>query len=147
MPQQPIQWKHKVQYYETDQMGIVHHSNYIRWFEESRVAFLEAIGFGYKELEERGIISPVLSVSCTYKQMTRFGESVYIIPHVSGFNGVRLSVSYMVVGAEDGVLRAEGETCHCFLDEQGRPLRLKKMHPDYYEALMKCLDEDKTVLK
>ena len=147
MSQQPIQWKHKVQYYETDQMGIVHHSNYIRWFEESRVAFLEAIGFGYKELEERGIISPVLSVSCTYKQMTRFGEAVYIIPHVSAFNGVRLSVSYMVVGTEDGALRAEGETCHCFLDKQGRPLRLKKMHPDYYEALMKCLDEDKTVLK
>lgn len=145
--QQSIRWKHKVQYYETDQMGIVHHSNYIRWFEESRVAFLETIGFGYQELEKRGIISPVLSANCTYKQMTRFGETVYIIPHVSAFNGVKLFVSYTVVGAEDGVLRAEGETSHCFLDVQGRPLRLKKMHPDCYEALMSCLDENETVLK
>ena len=73
-----IRWKHKAQYYETDQMGIVHHSNYIRWFEEARTEFLNAIGFGYKKLEEQGIISPVLSVTCTFKQMTYYEDEVYI---------------------------------------------------------------------
>ena len=49
-------YKHLVQYYETDQMGIVHHSNYIRWFEEARSFLLEENGFGYKKMEESGII-------------------------------------------------------------------------------------------
>ena len=55
-------------YYETDQMGIIHHSNYIRWFEEARVALLEHLDFSYKKIEEQGIIIPVLGVSCEYKR-------------------------------------------------------------------------------
>lgn len=137
-----IKWRHKVQYYETDQMGIVHHSNYIRWFEESRVNFLEQIGFGYHELETRGIISPVLSANCLYRQMTHFGETVDILARVGAFNGVKLFVAYSVVNADDGTVRAEGETSHCFLDQKGRPLHLKKAQPDFYEALMNCIKED-----
>ena len=49
---------HKVAYYETDRMGIVHHSNYIRIMEEARLDFLSQIGFGYDEMEKQGIISP-----------------------------------------------------------------------------------------
>ena len=60
-------YEHKVQYYETDQMGIVHHSNYIRWFEEARVDVLDQIGIGYKKMEEAGVISPVLEVHAAYK--------------------------------------------------------------------------------
>ena len=52
---------HKVQYYETDQMGVVHHSNYIRWFEEARAEWMEAVGLPYAQLEAEGIASPVLS--------------------------------------------------------------------------------------
>ena len=44
-------YTHKVNYYETDKMGITHHSNYIRWMEEARIDFLESIGFGYDKLE------------------------------------------------------------------------------------------------
>ena len=57
---------HKVHYYETDKMGITHHSNYIRWMEEARVAFLDEIGWSYSKLEEVGLISPVLGVNCRY---------------------------------------------------------------------------------
>ena len=56
-------YRHRVQYYETDQMKVVHHSNYIRWFEEARTDFLEKSGFSYAWMEEQGIIIPVLSVS------------------------------------------------------------------------------------
>ena len=49
-----VHYDHKVQYYETDGMGIVHHSNYIRWFEEARVDLLEQLGFGYDRIEEAG---------------------------------------------------------------------------------------------
>ena len=66
--------EHKVQYYETDGMGIVHHSNYIRWFEEARVGLLEQLGFGYDRIEAEGFSSPVLEVTCQYKTMARFGD-------------------------------------------------------------------------
>ena len=73
-----LPYEHKVHYYETDQMGIAHHSNYIRWFEEARVDFMEQGGFSYKELESRGIISPVLEVNAKYKSMCYFGDRLCI---------------------------------------------------------------------
>ena len=69
---------HKVNYYETDKMGITHHSNYIRWMEEARIDFLEQIGLGYKKLEEDGIISPVIHVECDYKLPTTFDDKIEI---------------------------------------------------------------------
>ena len=57
-----MKYIHQAQYYETDQMGIIHHSNYIRWMEEARIAYMDELGFPYKKVEEAGIISPVLSV-------------------------------------------------------------------------------------
>ena len=65
---------HKVQYYETDQMGVVHHSNYIRWFEEARAEWMEAVGLPYARLEAEGIASPVLSVACAYRRPVRYGR-------------------------------------------------------------------------
>ena len=56
-------YEHHVKYYETDQMRIVHHSNYIRWMEEARMDLMEQMGFGYDKMEELEIVSPVLSVS------------------------------------------------------------------------------------
>ena len=56
-----------IQYYETDRMGVVHHSNYIRWMEEARVDFMNQCGLPYAKLEQRGIMMPVLSASCQYK--------------------------------------------------------------------------------
>ena len=62
---------HRVQYYETDRMGVTHHSNYIRFMEEARVAYLEQLGFPYAELERRGVISPTASPwMCAWKRST-----------------------------------------------------------------------------
>ena len=71
-------YEHRVQYYETDQMKVVHHSNYIRWFEEARIDFFEQIGLGYKECEEKGIMSPVTSVSARYKTPVKFYDTVVV---------------------------------------------------------------------
>ena len=101
---------HKVQYYETDQMAIVHHSNYIRWFEEARVDFLDKIGYGYKTMEEQGIISPVTKVNCNYKSMTRFGETVRIEAKILLFNGITLKIGYHISDLDSGEVRANGES-------------------------------------
>lgn len=125
---------HKVQYYETDAMGIVHHSNYIRWFEEARVDFLARIGMPFEQVEARGIVSPVLKVSCEYKTMARFGETVRIMVSVKGYTGAKLFLAYCVEDAAAGVVRCTGESSHGFLNGT-RPVSLRRAAPDYDEIL------------
>lgn len=77
-------YEHKVQYYETDKMNVVHHSNYIRWFEEARTDTLEKIGLGDNTLEELGLITPIISVKSKYKSMSKFGETENCFVSTSG---------------------------------------------------------------
>ena len=128
-------WKHKVQYYETDQMKVVHHSNYIRWFEAARVAFLEEIGCPYDLMEEKGIISPVLEVTCQYKEMVRFGDTVEISAWISSFNGIKFCLSYEIHNIKDGSLCTSGTSKHCFISPEGKLLSLKRENPKLYEHL------------
>lgn len=126
-------YKHKVQYYETDQMGIVHHSNYIRWFEEARTDLMEQAGFGYDRTESCGIRIPVLGVECNYLSAVRYGEAVCIIPRIEQFSGVRMTISYKVLDAATGALRTTGESRHCFVDAGFRPVSLKKAQKELYD--------------
>jgi acyl-CoA thioester hydrolase len=71
-------YERKINYYETDKMGIVHHSNYIRFFEEARCDLLDVCDLPYNLMEEKGIMSPVLGVSCRYKQHVTFGDSIEV---------------------------------------------------------------------
>lgn len=127
-------YEHRVSYYETDQMGIVHHSNYIRWFEDARVDFLEKVGFSYDKMEELGVMIVVLGASCEYKFSARFGDRVLIIPKIAEFNGFKLTVTYRVLNKADDTLLATGETKHCFTDLKLKPVRTKKDYPDIYKV-------------
>lgn len=132
-------YTHTVQYYETDKMGITHHSNYVRWMEEARVDFLEKKGWPFARLEEEGIISPVLSVDCRYKKPSKFSDKVDIEVSVAEFNGVKLKLSYRMFIKE--TLICEGESSHCFVNADGMPIRLKKEFPDFYEMLEEEIKE------
>ncbi len=123
---------HTVQYYETDSMRIVHHSNYIRWMEEARLDYFKAVGIGYDEIEARGIVIPVLGVSCEYKTATKYGEEVKILEQVERFNGLRFSVEYLITDLDEKVIHATAHSEHCFLDTQLRPVNIKKAAPDIY---------------
>ena len=87
-------YTHRVQYYETDQMGCVHHSNYIRWFEEIRSDYLAFLGMDYDRMEKAGILSPVLTIQAEYRTMTRYGETVDIQIKVKKYNGIRICLEY-----------------------------------------------------
>ena len=136
-----IPYEHKAQYYETDQMGIVHHSNYIRWFESARMDLMKQLGASYKEMEEAGIISPVLGVTCEYKSMVHFEDEVLIEAKVSSYNGVKLSLGYRVTDKASGQLRTLGSSSHCFLNQEGKPVSLKKAAPAFHEGFMRCMEE------
>ncbi len=126
-------YEHTACYYETDQMGVIHHSNYIRWFEESRVYWMDKLGFSYKKLEDMGIMIPVLAVTCEYKNSVRFGDTVLIMPMIKEFNGFKLTVSYKIVDKESGKLMCTGETKHCFTKTDFTPCRTKRDCTEIYE--------------
>lgn len=126
---------HRVQYYETDKMGVTHHSNYIRWMEEARIRFLDQIGYGYAALERDGIISPVIGVECRYQHPTAFDDTVEIAVRVEEFKGVRLVIGYTMKNAETGDSVLTGKTMHCFTDAAGKPIILKKRFPEFDRVL------------
>ena len=130
-------YRHIVQYYETDKMGITHHSNYIRWMEEARIDFLSNIGWSYTKLEEDGIISPVVAVECKYVQSTTFWDVVDIEVTVKEFKGVKLKLKYIMKN-DKGNTVCEACSEHCFLDTKGIPIRLDKKYPSFYNALIGC---------
>lgn len=133
-------YKRKVNYYETDSMKIVHHSNYLRWFEEARINALSELGLEYSALESMGILIPVLKASCEYKTPAVFGEEVYINTQISHFDGIRLNFSYKVTDG-NGTLKALGETDHCFLDKDFKPVNIKKNKPEIYQKLLSAVEQ------
>ena len=138
-------YEYQVQYYETDQMGIIHHSNYIRWFESARIWYMNQIGVDYADMEKMGIISPVLEVHCVYKSMVHFGDVVEIITKIESYNGVKLEFSYIIRDKETQEIRTYGDSMHCFLNRENRPLILKKSAPEFDAAFRVAAEADRTV--
>lgn len=126
-------FERKINYYETDKMGVVHHSNYIRFFEEARCQFLEDSGLPYDMLEEKGIMSPVLGISCKYKYHVTFGDTIEIHCGITSFTGVKFTVSYEIYNKDTGTLCLTGESNHCFTDSNLKPMNLKKNFKDIYD--------------
>ena len=119
-------FKRRINYYETDKMQVVHHSNYIRFLEECRMDFMRQLNIDYSAMEENGIMIPVLSVECDYKAPARFGDVICIIPKVENFTGVKFEMSYRIYSEDFSVLHNEARTSHCFVDFDFKPVRMKK---------------------
>ncbi len=128
-------FKREINYYETDKMQVVHHSNYIRYLEECRMDFMRQIGFDYAKMEQSGIMVPVLSVSCNYKNPARFGETICIVPKVERMHGVKYEMSYRIYSEDFSVLHNEAASSHCFVDLDFKPIRLKKEYPELYNRM------------
>ena len=135
-------YKHKVQYYETDQMGIVHHSNYIRWFEEARIDMMDQMGLSYAQMEKMGIVSPVLGVEADYLRMIHFGGTVTIETAIKEYNGIKLEIFYRVIDDKTEMVHCRGLTRHCFLNQKGRPISLKKDFKEIHEMFMNNFKKD-----
>ena len=131
---------HKINYYETDKMGITHHSNYIRFMEEARINFLEQIGFPYDKLEEDGIISPVISVECEYKNATTFGDSIEIDVKIEEFKGVKLVIKYTMLNINTKEIVLIGKTKHCFIGKDNKPIILKREFEDFDKKLKELVE-------
>ena len=131
--------EHRVAYVETDAMAIVHHSNYIRWFEMGRNDMLRTIGYPYSKLEKLGIWMPVIGITCDYKSPAVFDEVVIIRTWIDKVKGASVYLAYEVVGKESGEVKVTGSSSHGVTDTNLTPLRLKKEFPDLYEKLISAM--------
>ncbi len=132
--------KIRVQYYETDSMGIVHHSNYIRYFETARTEMMRAYGMSYDDMEKAGVWMPVLSVTAEYKMPALYDEVISLFCWVEKLRGASVDLAYEVRG-EDGRLCALGRSSHGFTDPDLKPLRMKRERPEMYEFFCKLTED------
>ncbi len=130
-----------VQYYETDMMGVTHHANYIHWMEESRVNFMDQIGFPYTRMEAGGVLSPVTAVSCEYKKPCTFGDEITITVTVKSFSNVRLVIAYEMQ-KQTGEIVCLAQSEHTFLNREGRIVSIKRALPDFCRALEDAMKEE-----
>ena len=121
-------YKHYIQYYETDKMGVTHHSNYIRFMEEARVEFFKNIGFDYFEFEKCGIVSPVVGLNnIKFKRPSTAGDTLEIEVSVKSMTTVIFTIQYVMKKGDIVVLT--GESDHCLLSQEGKivPLNDKRI--------------------
>lgn len=135
-------YERKINYYETDRMGVVHHSNYIRYLEEARTEWLEALDMPFDLLEKNKITIPALGVNCTYKHHVTFGDIILIHTYAKEYTGVRMTIGYEITDKKTGNVVLIGETKHCFTDNNLKPISLKKYAPEFHNKFSKLLDED-----
>ena len=133
----PKPFLHEVKYYETDKMGITHHSNYIRFMEEARIDWMDQLGYGFERMEAEGIVSPVVAISCNYKRTTTFKDLIEIQVKVGEMSELKISFTYTM--KVDGKLVCTATSTHCFLDA-GRPVVLKDRFPQLYAAIQENLE-------
>ena len=134
-------YEHHAKYCETDQMGIIHHSNYVKWMEEARLDLMDQIGLNYKQMEEMEIISPVLSISVEYHSMVHFDDTVVIQTKLVKYTGVKMEVEYIMTDKETGELRTTAYSSHCFLNRSGKPISLKRSYPELDTKFFEMKDE------
>jgi len=126
--------REKVRFVETDMMGVVHHSNYFRWFEMGRVEYLRQAGVFLTEILADGIVFPITDVDCHYQASAKFDDYIIIEATLEKISPVKMVFTYKVMREVDGLLLATGRTQNVFTDREGKIIRLASK---YYDKLAK----------
>lgn len=114
----------RVIYGDTDQMGVVYHANYFRYFEVARIEFLRAKGSSYRDIEREGVMLPVVEVHCHYKAPARYDDLLVIEASVSAVRRASLSFEYVVRREGEAQILCTGSTTLACVNKEGRPMRL-----------------------
>jgi acyl-CoA thioester hydrolase len=127
----------RVRYVETDQMGVVYHSNYLIWFEVGRVEFIRQLGLSYKQMEEEdGCGISVVDVHARYRAPARYDDELAIETKLLVARGAVIKFGYRIRRVADGVLLCEGDTTHVCV---GKDMKKMYLPPKYAERFAACL--------
>ena len=113
-----------VRFAETDQMGVVHHSEYVVWFEAGRVAWMAAAGMSYTEIAGAGYNFAVTDLQCRYRDAIRFGDAVQVITRLGSLRSRQVEFVYEIRNPHTRAIYADGHTRHTCVDSDGRMTRL-----------------------
>jgi acyl-CoA thioester hydrolase len=108
----------RVRYAETDRMGLLHHANYLVYFEQARTELLRDVGLTYKEMEDRGFLLVLTRIEVKYRSPARYDDVLIIRTRLARLTAVRIEHSYEVI--RDGVVLATGETTLACIDREGK---------------------------
>ena len=125
-----VPYEYHTKYHETNQQGIIHHSNFINWMEDARMNLMEQIGLSYKQMEAMEILSPVISLSIEYRSDVKFDDTVVIDTKMLSYDGYSMEVAYRIYDKETGGDRAIAKSKHCFVSKSGVPISLKRTYPE-----------------
>ncbi|HVJ48648.1 thioesterase family protein [Desulfitobacterium sp.] len=126
--------KLRVRYAETDQMGVVYHSNYLIWFEVGRTELFRNLGLPYTIFEEQGLSLAVVEASCRYRRPAKYDDELVVYTHMENLSSRIIIFSYKVL--KGTILLTEGKTSHVFLDQEGRVANVRK-YPVWEQVLAK----------
>lgn len=135
-------YERKINYYETDKMSVVHHSNYARYLEETRISMLDFYGLSLEMLENMGYIIPVLELRGCFKESIRFGETIKIVPKLIKVTNLKFYFKYTIYDEQMTAIKHTAESSHCFLDKDFRPVSLKKTAPELFSRLASLVEEE-----
>lgn len=132
-------YSRRINYYETDMMSIVHHSNYIRFFEEARCDFMEQIGCNVKKLEDKGVSIAVVDAYAKYIVPLKFDDKVYITTKLTKMSAAKMEFEYEIRFADTDILATVGKTSHCCVNRSNKPMPIKKADANLYETLQNLI--------
>ena len=124
--------KLKVYYYDTDKMGVVYHSNYLKWMEIARTEYFRDV-FPYKSMEELGFILPVKTLNIDYIDSAKYDDEIAVFAKIEEINNIKIRFSYEMYDSKN-VLKAKAETVNVFVDNDGN---LKRISDELLEKLTK----------
>ena len=132
--------RRRVRYYETDKMGVVHHSNYLRLIEDARMDWIGDHVMNYNDMEKMGVIIPVVNASGNFRAFLRYDDLFSVKMELTKFTGVRMRFQYKVHNAKTGELCYDGDSEHYFAEDKNyRPISLKRKFPKLYGAFESLL--------
>ena len=127
----------RVRYAETDQMGVVYHSNHFIWFEVGRVELLRQLGFSYKEMEQNDdCFIAVVDARCRYKAPVHYDDEIVVRTYLKHVREKVIHFGYELRTADNARLLAEGETTHIVANAQMKPRRLPEKYLHVFRAAM-----------
>jgi acyl-CoA thioester hydrolase len=128
--------KLNVRYAETDKMGIVHHSKYYVWFEVARDEFISKLNITYKEIEDMGIMMPLIETHCKYLEGAKYGDEIIIKTSIEQLTGVKVVFKYEVFRASDDKILAKGSTVQAFVSSnEFKIINIKRKYPELWSKI------------
>ena len=130
----------RVRYAETDQMGVVHHANYYVYYEAAREDLIKEIGIRYSEMEDMGIMMPLVETQCRYIKGAKYDDELVVETSVDALTPVKIVINYNVKDKNSGEFIAKGKTTQAFVDKNSfKIINMKKENLEIWTKIEKLI--------